>query len=84
MAEAQGKPAPADLMPAEQARQEILHVSKNRLSQFLDSDLLTWWPNPFDRRMKLVSRADVEALATRFPREQRDGRNPKAEPTQAA
>lgn len=47
---------------AEEARQ-ILGVGVNRMAQLLKDGVLPFERSPLDKRIKLIKRADVEALA---------------------
>jgi hypothetical protein len=50
---------PADLITATQAR-ELLGVSEKKMAQLMK--LLRRYTNPLDKRQRLVSRTEVEAL----------------------
>lgn len=50
-----------DLMTAREA-QEYLGVSNRKMTQLLASGALTSQPDPLDRRVKLIPRAEVEAI----------------------
>jgi hypothetical protein len=52
---------PRDLITAEAAR-AILRVSTKKMAALLKDGELRHFPNPLDRREKLVSKADVMAL----------------------
>jgi hypothetical protein len=52
---------PKDLIPAEEAR-AILGVSTWKMATLLREGILRHFSSPLDRRKKLVSRAEVEAL----------------------
>jgi predicted DNA-binding transcriptional regulator AlpA len=54
---------PADLIRAEEAR-AILGVSSAKMAHLIKQGLLPHWTYPLDRRVKLVSRADVLSLKT--------------------
>ncbi len=53
-----------DLMTIGDA-QARLHVSKKKMAQLIRDHELVTLPNPLDKRIKLVKRSDVEALAAR-------------------
>lgn len=50
--------------------QKLLGVSKAKMSQMLAAGVLKWVPSPFDKRYRLILRADVEELAKQ-PRPQK-------------
>jgi hypothetical protein len=52
---------PNDLIRAEEAR-AILRVSSAKMAHLIKQGLLPHWTYPLDRRIKLVSRADVLSL----------------------
>ena len=52
---------PNDLIRAEEAR-TILGVSSEKMAYLFKQGLLPHWTYPLDRRVKLVSKADVLAL----------------------
>jgi hypothetical protein len=52
---------PSDLIRAEEAR-TILGVSSAKMAYLIKRGLLPYWTYPLDRRVKLVSKADVLAL----------------------
>jgi predicted DNA-binding transcriptional regulator AlpA len=52
---------PNDLIRAEEAR-AILGVSSAKMAHLIKQGLLPHWTYPLDRRVKLVSRADVQSL----------------------
>lgn len=62
-------------MPAPQQReyltaaeaQHVLGVSKRKMADLIRRGDLPSEPNPFDRRSKLVRRADVETLKAKMP-----------------
>ena len=56
---------PNDLIPAEQARLEFLHVSPKKMAAMLKEGTIRHFPNPLDKRQKLVSKAEVLALLPR-------------------
>jgi hypothetical protein len=47
--------------------QAILGVTKRKMGDLIRRGDLPSEPNPFDRRSKLVLRADVERLAAKIP-----------------
>ena len=52
---------PNDLMAASEA-QRLLGVSHAKMAQLIREGTLRHFPNPLDRRVKLVSRSEVLAL----------------------
>jgi predicted DNA-binding transcriptional regulator AlpA len=52
---------PTDLISTSEA-QRLLGVSRPTMSKILKGGTLRHFPNPIDRRVKLVSRAEVLAL----------------------
>jgi hypothetical protein len=52
---------PTDLITASEAR-ALLNVSWNKLAKLFRDGVLRYYPNQLDNRVKLVSRAEVEAL----------------------
>jgi hypothetical protein len=52
---------PDDLIKVTAAR-KLLGVSPMKMAQLIKDGFLRTFDNPLDRRVKLVSRADVEAL----------------------
>ena len=52
---------PNDLMAASEA-QRLLGVSHAKIAQLIREGVLRHFPNPLDRRVKLVSRSEVLAL----------------------
>jgi DNA-binding MarR family transcriptional regulator len=52
---------PSDLVNVSEA-QRILGVSHFKMSQLIKDGMLNHYPNPIDRRQKLLSKAEVEAL----------------------
>lgn len=58
------KQQPNDLIKTSEA-QEILGVSPSKMARLLRDGLLPYWTRPLDARVKLVSRAQVEALKIR-------------------
>jgi excisionase family DNA binding protein len=50
-----------EYMTVAEAR-EYLGVSKRKITQFIEDGVLRTEPNIFDKRSKLIKRADVEAL----------------------
>ncbi len=59
------KLTPKDLIIAEDAR-ALLGVSSVKMSRLIKDGALPYYENPLDKRVKLLSRADV--LALREPR----------------
>lgn len=55
---------PVDLIPVTEAR-KLLSVSPAKMSQLLKERVIRYFPNPLDKRMKFVSRAEVLALLPR-------------------
>lgn len=55
---------PQDLIKVIEA-QHILGVSHKKMTQLLRDGVLRHFPNPLDRRQKLVSKADVLGLIPR-------------------
>jgi hypothetical protein len=55
---------PADLILVNEARR-MLSVSPAKMSQLLRDGVIRHFPNPLDRREKLVSKAEVAALIPR-------------------
>lgn len=53
--------AEKDLILAGEA-QKMLGISKKKMADLLDKKILAHQEDPLDKRVKLVSRADVEAL----------------------
>jgi excisionase family DNA binding protein len=53
-----------ELMTAGEAR-EYLGVGKQKMARLLVDGTLPSEPDPLDRRIRLVKRSDVEALASR-------------------
>jgi excisionase family DNA binding protein len=51
--------------------QELLGVTKRKIAQLIEDGLLPTEPNPFDKRSKLIRRADVEALQAKQPAKKR-------------
>ena len=56
-----GNNTPDDLMAVAEA-QRLLGVSHAKIAQLIRDGTLRHFPNPLDRRVKLVSRAEVLAL----------------------
>ena len=56
-----GNNTPDDLMAVAEA-QRLLGVSHAKIAQLIREGMLRHFPNPLDRRVKLVSRAEVLAL----------------------
>lgn len=54
---------PTDLIPATEARR-LLGVSTKKMSDLLKRNVIRHFPNPLDRRAKLVSKAEVLRLVT--------------------
>lgn len=54
----------------------MLGVSKGKMSEWLADGTLAWVESPYNKRAKLIRRADVEALA----RQPRAGRTKKPQP----
>ena len=52
---------PDDLIKVTAAR-KLLGVSPMKMAQLIKDGFLPTFDNPLDRRVKLISRADVEAL----------------------
>ena len=52
---------PVDLILVTEARR-LLGVSPAKMSQLLKEGVLRYFPNPLDRREKLVSKSEVLAL----------------------
>lgn len=52
---------PTDLITASEARR-LLGVSAVKMAQLIKDGILRHFPNPLDRREKLVSRSEVLAL----------------------
>lgn len=52
---------PKDLISASEA-QALLGVSRPKMARLLKENLIRHFPNPIDKRVKLVSRAEVLAL----------------------
>jgi predicted DNA-binding transcriptional regulator AlpA len=52
---------PNDLIAVAEA-QRLLGVSHAKIAQLIRTGLIRHFPNPLDRRVKLVSKAEVEAL----------------------
>jgi excisionase family DNA binding protein len=50
-----------EYMTVAEAR-DYLGVSKRKITQFIENGILKTEPNIFDKRSKLIRRADVEAL----------------------
>jgi hypothetical protein len=55
---------PKDLITVAEAR-ELLGVSRQKMADMLRLNILRHFPDPLDRRAKLVSRAAVLALKVR-------------------
>jgi hypothetical protein len=52
---------PIDLITASEARR-LLGVSAVKMAQLIKDEIVRHFPNPLDRREKLVSKAEVLAL----------------------
>ena len=52
---------PNDLVAVSEA-QRLLGVSHAKIAQLIREGVLRYFPNPLDRRVKLVSRSEVLAL----------------------
>lgn len=52
---------PTDLIPAAMAR-KLLNVSKTKMSELIKDGTIRYYPNPLDRREKLLSKTEVLAL----------------------
>ena len=59
------RPNPTDLISTSEA-QKLLGVSRPKMTQLLREGVIRHFPDPLDRRVKLVSRAEV--LALKVPR----------------
>jgi predicted DNA-binding transcriptional regulator AlpA len=59
------RPSPTDLIRTSQA-QKLLGVSRPKMTQLLREGVIRHFPDPLDRRVKLVSRAEV--LSLKVPR----------------
>ncbi|HEY7092037.1 MAG TPA: hypothetical protein VH393_02590 [Ktedonobacterales bacterium] len=57
-----------DLMTVGEAR-DVLGISRPKMAQLLKDGVLTVRVDPLDKRVKLVSRTAVQALAARSKRE---------------
>jgi len=55
---------PTDLISTAEA-QKLLGVSRPTMSRLLKEGVIRYFPNPIDRRVKLVSKAEVLALLPR-------------------
>lgn len=55
---------PSDLIPVAEARQ-LLGVSPVKMSQLLKDGVIRHFPDPLDKRVKLVSESEVLALKGR-------------------
>jgi hypothetical protein len=68
MTKRKGPERPADaLMTAGEAR-ELLSVGRQKMAQMLADGTLPYELDPLDKRIRLLKRADVEALAARSKR----------------
>ena len=54
---------PKDLITVKEAR-ELLRANAMKMAQLIRDGYLRYYTTPMDRRLKLVSRADVERLKT--------------------
>lgn len=52
---------PNDLITNTQAR-KLLGVSPIKMAELIRTGMLNHWPNPLDKRVKLVSRKEVDNL----------------------
>lgn len=50
----------------------LLKVTPRKMADIIKRGMLAWEPNPFDRRGKLIRRADVEALLAKQPRDTKE------------
>jgi excisionase family DNA binding protein len=55
---------PTDLISTSEA-QKLLGVSRPTMSRLLREGVIRYFPNPIDRRVKFVSKAEVLALLPR-------------------
>jgi hypothetical protein len=55
---------PIDLITTSEAR-KILEVSAVKMAQLIREGVIRHFPNPLDKRVKFVSKAEVEALKPR-------------------
>ena len=55
------QPQHRDLITASEAR-KLLQVSRIKMATLLKNGTLRHFPDPLDNRVKLVSKADIEAL----------------------
>ena len=55
---------PIDLITTSEARR-ILGVSAVKMAQLIKEGVIAHFPNPLDKRVKFVSKAEVEALKPR-------------------
>lgn len=53
-----------DLITIAEAR-TLLNVSHTKMAQMLKNGVIRYFPNPLDGRVKLVSKAEVQALIPR-------------------
>ncbi|HEX6800690.1 MAG TPA: helix-turn-helix domain-containing protein [Ktedonobacterales bacterium] len=63
-----GSPGDSEYMTVAEAR-AVLGVTPRKIADMIKHGALPWEPNPFDRRGKLIKRADVEALRAKQPRD---------------
>lgn len=55
---------PVDLITTAEAR-ELINVSRLKMAELLRDGVIRYFPDPLDKRVKLVSRAEVLALRIR-------------------
>ena len=55
---------PADLITTAEAR-DLLGVSRFKMAELLKEGIIRHFPDPLDKRVKLVSRSEVLALRVR-------------------
>ncbi len=60
----------SEYVTATEAR-EMLGIGKGKLAEFIANGTLPTTDNPFNKRVKLVRRADVEKLMALYPRPKR-------------
>ena len=53
---------------------KLLGISQNKMAEMLKTGVLVWQPDPFNKRAKLIKRADVETLLANAPRRPRSKR----------
>ncbi len=61
--------AESEYMTVGEAR-DYLGVSKRKITQLIEDGVLPSEPNIFDKRSKIVRRADVETLKAKMPAKQ--------------